>query len=211
MIIPPATDSGKVEVIRGPNIKPIPQFDEMPETIKGKVLLKAGDNISTDHISPAGAKVLPLRSNIPAISDFTFTRIDPEFPKRAKEWGGGFVIGGDNYGQGSSREHAALSPRFLGVKAVIVKIFNRIHRANLINFGILPLTFSDANDYKNIDFGDELVLENITTQLKSGSQNGEVSLKNLTKNIQIKLGYDLTERQKEILFAGGMLNMAKKK
>jgi aconitate hydratase len=211
MIISPATDSDKVVVVRGPNIKPIPQFEEMPVTIKGKVLLKAGDNISTDHISPAGAKVLPLRSNIPAISEFTFTRVDQEFPKRCREWGGGFIIGGDNYGQGSSREHAALSPRFLGVKAVIVKIFNRIHRANLINFGIFPLTFSDANDYNNIDFGDELALENIREQLKSGEQKGQVVLKNLTKNKQIKLSYDLTERQSQILFAGGMLNMAREK
>lgn len=210
MIIPPATDSEKIEVVRGPNIKPIPQFEEMPVTIKGKVLLKAGDNISTDHISPAGAKVLPLRSNIPAISEFTFTRVDPEFPKRCREWGGGFVIGGDNYGQGSSREHAALSPRFLGVKAVIVKIFNRIHRANLINFGILPLTFADANDYATIDFADELALENIREQLKAVGQKGQVVLKNLTKNKEIKLSYDLTERQKQILFAGGMLNMAKR-
>lgn len=211
MILPPSSEPEKVEIIRGPNIKPIPQFDEMPETIRGKVLLKAGDNISTDHISPAGAKVLPLRSNIPAISEFTFTRIDPEFPKRAKEWGGGFVVGGDNYGQGSSREHAALSPRYLGVKAVITKIFNRIHRSNLINFGILPLTFSDPNDYNRIDFGDELVLENIKEQLKSGGQVGKVKLKNLTKNIEIILEYDLTERQKEILFTGGMLNIARKK
>jgi aconitate hydratase len=211
MIIPPTADSEKIEVVRGPNIKPIPRFEEMSVTIKGKVLLKAGDNISTDHISPAGAKVLPLRSNIPAISEFTFTRIDPEFPKRCREWGGGFVIGGDNYGQGSSREHAALSPRFLGVKVVIVKIFNRIHRANLINFGILPLTFSDANDYATIDFADELALENIREQLKAVGQKGQVVLKNLTKNKEIKLSYDLTERQKQILFAGGMLNMAREK
>lgn len=211
MILMPSSEPEKVEVIRGPNIKPIPQFEEMPDTIRGRVLLKAGDNVSTDHISPAGAKVLPLRSNIPAISEFTFTRIDPEFPKRAKEWGGGFVVGGDNYGQGSSREHAALSPRYLGVKVVITKIFNRIHRSNLINFGILPLTFSDPNDYERIDFGDELVLENIKEQLKSGGQVGKVKLKNLTKNIEINLDYDLTDRQKEILFTGGMLNIARKK
>ncbi len=209
MIIPPSPEPDKIKIIRGPNIKPIPQFEEMPITITGKVLLKAGDNISTDHISPAGAKVLPLRSNIPAISEFTFTRIDPEFPKRCREWGGGFVIGGDNYGQGSSREHAALSPRFLGVKVVIVKIFNRIHRANLINFGILPLTFADANDYNKIDFGDELSLENIREQLSSGKQSGEVVLKNVTKRIDIKLNYDLTDRQKKILLTGGMLNMTK--
>jgi len=210
MIIPPAAEADKVEIVRGPNIKPIPQFEEMPSTVRGKVLLKAGDNISTDHISPAGAKVLPLRSNIPAISEFTFTRVNPEFPKRCRDWGGGFVIGGDNYGQGSSREHAALSPRFLGVKVVIVKIFNRIHRANLINFGILPLTFAEANDYNNIDFADELALENIKDQLKTGAQKGQVILKNSSKNKEIKLNYDLTDRQKEILFAGGMLNMAKR-
>ena len=210
MIIPPSKEPEKVEIIRGPNIKPIPQFEEMPDTIKGRVLLKAGDNISTDHISPAGAKVLPLRSNIPAISEFTFTRIDPDFPKRAKEWGGGFVIGGDNYGQGSSREHAALAPRYLGVKVVITKIFNRIHRSNLINFGILPLTFSDPSDYDKMDFGDELELADIKEQLKKGGQKGQVILRNVTKNIEIKLDYDLTDRQKEILFVGGMLNIARK-
>ncbi len=211
MIIPPAKNPDEVEIIQGPNIKPIPRFDEMPKDISGKVLLKTGDNISTDHISPAGAKVLPLRSNIPAISEFTFTRVDAEFPKRAREWGGGFVIGGDNYGQGSSREHAALSPKFLGVKGVITKIFNRIHRSNLINFGILPLTFANPTDYDTIEFGDELILENIKEQLKAGKQKGEVVLKNITQKTEIKLNYDLTERQKEILYAGGMLNMARKK
>jgi aconitate hydratase len=211
MIISPTTSPETVEIIRGPNIKPIPQFEEMPTTLTGRVLLKAGDNISTDHISPAGAKVLPLRSNIPAISEFTFTRIDQDFPKRAREWNGGFIVGGDNYGQGSSREHAALSPRFLGVKVVIVKIFNRIHRANLINFGILPLTFTEASDYNKVDFGDNLIIENIKGQLKEGTQKGQVILKNLTKSIEIELDYDLTERQKEILFKGGMLNMARRK
>ncbi len=182
----------------------------MPETLAGRVLLKTGDNISTDHISPAGAKVLPLRSNIPAISEFTFTRIDKEFTNRAKEWGGGFVIGGDNYGQGSSREHAALSPRFLGVKAVIVKQFNRIHRSNLINFGILPLTFVNPGDYEKIDFGDELEIPDVRQQMEiSTAQNGTLTLVNKTKNIPIVAAFDLTARQKLILRMGGLLNVVR--
>ena len=182
----------------------------MPGTMTGKVLLKTGDNISTDHISPAGAKVLPLRSNIPAISEFTFTRVDKDFPARAKEWNGGFIIGGDNYGQGSSREHAALSPRFLGVKAVIVKQFNRIHRSNLINFGIVPLTFADPNDYDSISLGDELELSDVRNQLqKSTSQNGTLQLKNKSTNKTITVSYDLTVRQKTILCKGGLLNVVR--
>jgi aconitate hydratase len=215
MIIPPPDSPEKIVIVRGPNIKPIPQFDAMPEILTGRVLLKTGDNISTDHISPAGAKVLPLRSNIPAISEFTFSRIDKEFPSRAKEWGGGFVVGGDNYGQGSSREHAALSPRFLGVKAVIVKQFNRIHRSNLINFGILPLTFINPGDYENIDFGDELEIPGVRQQLEmTAGQSGTLTLINKTKNITIEAAFDLTARKKLILRMGGLLNVvreAKKK
>ncbi len=211
MIIPPSKNPEEVAIVRGPNIKPIPRFDAMPETLSGKVLLKTGDNISTDHISPAGAKVLPLRSNIPAISEFTFTRIDKEFPARAKEWNGGFIVGGDNYGQGSSREHAALSPKFLGVKAVIVKQFNRIHRSNLINFGILPLTFLNPDDYENISFGDELELKDVRKQLElSSGQNGTLILENKTKGISISVAYDLTSRQKLILCEGGLLNVVRK-
>ncbi|MBX7223574.1 MAG: aconitate hydratase [Blastocatellia bacterium] len=211
-VLPPTENPEGVTIVRGPNIKPIPEFAGMPDTLGGKVALKAGDNISTDHISPAGAKVLPLRSNIPAISEFTFTRVDPEFPKRCREWGGGFVLGGDNYGQGSSREHAALSPRFLGVTAVIVKQFNRIHRANLINFGILPLTFVNPDDYNGIDFADELELPNIGDTLRNATeQTGTLTLVNKTKGTECQVAYDLTERQRKILLAGGVLNLAKQK
>lgn len=210
MIIPPSSIPENVTVVRGPNIKPIPGFDALPESLTGRVLLKTGDNISTDHISPAGARVLPLRSNIPAISEFTFTRIDKDFPARAKEWGGGFVIGGDNYGQGSSREHAALSPRFLGVMAVIVKQFNRIHRTNLINFGILPLTFADPADYEKINFGDELEIHDVRHQMEiSAGPAGTLKLLNKTKNISIIVAFDLTPRQKLILRMGGLLNVVR--
>ncbi|HEB71729.1 MAG TPA: aconitate hydratase, partial [Nitrospirae bacterium] len=156
--IPPARAS-KVEIKRGPNIAPLPSFDPLPDSLEGKALLKTGDNITTDDIMPAGARILPLRSNIPAISEFVFERVDTSFPSRAKEEGGGFIIGGSNYGQGSSREHAAIAPKYLGVKAVIVKSFARIHMANLINFGILPLTFENEADYDRIDQGDELELD----------------------------------------------------
>jgi len=156
MIIAPSQEPEKVEIIRGPNIKALPTKDAMPDMLAGKVLIKVGDNITTDHIMPAGAKVLPLRSNVPAISEYVFERVDSTFPKRAKEWGGGFIIGGTNYGQGSSREHAALAPMYLGVKAVIVKNFARIHLANLVNFGILPLTFVNETDYDAFEQGDEI-------------------------------------------------------
>ncbi len=153
MIEAPAADGSALEVLRGPNIKPLPIHPGVPETLTGELLLKVGDNITTDHIMPAGAKVLPLRSNIPAISEYVFERVDPTFPARARAAGGGFIVGGANYGQGSSREHAALAPMYLGVKAVIVKSFARIHLANLINFGILPLTFANEADYDALTAG----------------------------------------------------------
>ncbi len=206
MIIPPPKKAKEIEIVRGPNIKPLPKFDPMSSTISGKVLLKVSDNITTDHIMPAGAKVLPLRSNIPAISEFTFSRIDPEFPKRAKEWGGGIVIGGENYGQGSSREHAALAPRFLGIKAVIVKSFARIHLANLINFGIMPLTFADPNDYLNIAQGDELEMPNVREIIEKGES---LTVTNKTKGVKFGVIYNFTERQKAIMIAGGALNHAR--
>ena len=175
----------------------------MPDTVKGDVLLKVGDNITTDHIMPAGAKVLPLRSNIPAISEFVFEKVDKDFVKRAKEKGGGFLIGGVNYGQGSSREHAALAPMYLGVKAVIVKSFARIHRANLVNFGIMPFTFENENDYNLIDQGDGIELPDIKNRLKSG---GKIVVNNLTKNKEINIRHTLTAREIDILCAGGLLN-----
>jgi len=206
MILYPSDEPHEVEVIRGPNIKPLPQFDPLPDEIRGRVLIKVGDNISTDHILPAGAKVLPLRSNIPAISEFVYARVDKDFPARSKEWGGGIVVGGDNYGQGSSREHAALAPRYLGVKAVLVKSFARIHLANLINFGILPLTFRNAEDYDSISQGDELVISDVRKTLEA---NGDLKAKNLANGKEIPVSYRLTERQKQILLAGGMLNYAR--
>ncbi len=202
MIFPPKDGKG-IEVLRGPNIKPLPTRDRISDTVTGSVLLKVGDNITTDHIMPAGAKVLPLRSNVPAISQYVFESVDPTFPKRAKEAGGGFIVGGTNYGQGSSREHAALAPMYLGVKAVIVKGFARIHLANLINFGILPLTFANEADYDKIDRDDQLEL---TT---SGIEKGTLVLKNLTKKLDIPVKHSLTARDLEIVRAGGTLAYVK--
>ena len=168
----PPDEAAKVEILRGPNIKPLPEFNPLPSSVDGEVLIKVGDNITTDHIMPAGAKILPLRSNIPAISEYVFSQVDEGFPGRAKEKNGGFIIGGENYGQGSSREHAALAPKYLGVKAVIVKSFARIHRANLVNFGILPLTFKDPSDYEivvsKLFHGFHLTLELNWASLYSG-------------------------------------------
>ena len=203
MIIPPAEKPEEVSIVRGPNIKPLPKKEPMPDTVKGDVLLKVGDNITTDHIMPAGAKVLPLRSNIPAISEFVFEKVDKDFVKRAKEKGGGFLIGGINYGQGSSREHAALAPMYLGIKAVIAKSFARIHRANLVNFGILPLTFENENDYNLFDLGDTIEMPDMKNRLKSKSG---ITLKNVTKNKEVKVTHTLTPREIDILCVGGLLN-----
>ncbi len=206
MIIPPPKKVDNITVLRGPNIKPLPAFEPMPDTIQAKVLLKVGDNITTDHIMPAGAKILPLRSNIPAISEYVFSRIDSEFPKKAKEAGHCIVVGGDNYGQGSSREHAALAPKYLGLQAVIVKSFARIHLANLINFGILPLTFSNPSDYDLINQGDELEIKDVR---KIISENGVLKARIVRSNSYIELNYTLTPRQKEIVLSGGALNYVK--
>ena len=203
MFIFPEGDGSKVEIVRGPNIKPLPTRDRIASKVSGKVLLKVGDNITTDHIMPAGAKVLPLRSNVPAISQYVFEAIDPMFPKRAKEEGGGFIVGGTNYGQGSSREHAALAPMYLGVKGVITKAFARIHLANLINFGILPLTFVNEADYDKIEANDTLELD--TTHL----DKKPLTLKNVTKGIDIPVTHSLTARDLEIVKAGGTLAYVK--
>ena len=200
----PPEEAATIELIRGPNIKPLPDFPPLPKALHGEVLIKVSDNITTDHIMPAGAKILPLRSNIPAISKYVFEAIDPEFPTRALEKGGGFIIGGENYGQGSSREHAALAPKYLGVKAVIVKSFARIHLANLINFGIVPLTFTDPTDYDSVAQGD--VLEVLIGELRS-----DVRLRNLTKDIEFGLTHTLSQRDAEILKAGGKLPWVKTK
>lgn len=203
MILPPSDRPEEVEVVRGPNIKPLPVNTPMPDSISGRVLIKLGDNISTDDIMPAGAKVLPLRSNIPAISEYVFERIDPSFSSKAKQLGGGFIVGGDNYGQGSSREHAALAPMYLGVKSVIAKSFARIHRGNLINFGILPLTFSNPRDFDQIKEDDELEFPDICRAIVSGN-TVEVIIKRTGE--RLVLTHDLTPRQVNVILAGGLLN-----
>ena len=206
MVEPPASEAemDSVEVLRGPNIKPYPETAPLVENIECKVSLKVGDNITTDHIMPAGAKILPLRSNIPAISQHCFTVCDEEFPRRAKNLGKSIIVGGSNYGQGSSREHAALAPLYLGIKAVVVKSFARIHRANLINAGILPLTFVNEADYDKIDQGDELKLENIRADIEAGKT--KLTLKDVSKGIDIPVLCELTGRTKDIILAGGLLD-----
>lgn len=205
MVEPPASveEMDKVEVLRGPNIKEFPTTSALEETITAKALLKVGDNITTDHIMPAGAKILPYRSNIPYLSNFCFAVCDEKFPERCRKEGPSIVIGGSNYGQGSSREHAALVPLYLGVKAVVAKSFARIHCANLANAGILPFTFKNEADYDTIDQMDELELPNIRTAIANG---GKVILKNKTKGTEIELEPVLTERQRDLVLAGGLLN-----
>ncbi|MFR2561956.1 MAG: aconitate hydratase [Anaeromassilibacillus sp.] len=205
MVVAPAPESemDKVEILRGPNIKEFPTTDPLPETIAAKALLKVGDNITTDHIMPAGAKILPYRSNIPYLSNFCFGVCDKEFPARCREYGKGIVIGGANYGQGSSREHAALVPLYLGVKAVIAKSFARIHCANLANAGILPLVFKDEADYDRIDQMDELELPDIRSAIAG---NSKIIVKDLTKGIEFEAEAVLSARQREMVLAGGLLN-----
>jgi aconitate hydratase len=207
MVIPPSDQPESVEILRGPNIKALPICGELQSEIGGRVLLKCADNITTDDIMPAGSKILPLRSNIPAISEHVFEGVDKGFASRAKEAGGGFVVGGENYGQGSSREHAALAPMYLGIKAVIAKSFARIHRANLVNFGILPLTFADPSDYDAIGQDDELAVTDLTAQIQDGDL---IVIRNLSRGTQFSVRHDLTSRQKEIISAGGMLNYTKR-
>lgn len=208
MVVPPASpeDAKNVEVLRGPNIKPFPINTPLAESIEAEVTLKVGDNITTDHIMPAGAKILPLRSNIPAISQHCFEVCDETFPKRALEAGKSIVVGGVNYGQGSSREHAALAPLYLGVKAIICKSFARIHRQNLINNGILPLEFVNSDDYEKIEQGDKLVIANIRDVIKNGS---DIIVKNETKGVDIPVKCELSERGKGMILAGGLLNYTK--
>jgi len=205
LIISPAENGREVEIIRGPNIKPFPRAKAIEGDIGGRVLIKVGDDITTDHIMPSNAKLLPYRSNIPYLSDYCLVPCDPEFPKRAKEFGGGIIIGGHNYGQGSSREHAALVPLYLGVKAIIAKSFARIHRQNLINNGILPLTFSNEEDYDGIDIYDELIIENTLTQM----EGDRIKVKNITKGEEYALILNLTNRQRDILKSSGLLNYIK--
>ena len=206
MILAPAVDPEEVELHFAPHINYVGHKDPLPEELSGEVLIKVGDNITTDHILPGGAKILPLRSNIPAISEYTFSVIDPDFARRAKEKGGGFIVGGENYGQGSSREHAAIAPMYLGIKAVIANSFARIHHANLVNFGILPLTFVNPDDYEKIDQGDRLRLE--TRELSPG---GELTLVNETKGEEIPVRVELDARGVKVVRAGGILPYVREK
>ncbi|HBF4558388.1 aconitate hydratase [Clostridioides difficile] len=205
MIIKPADVGSDVEVVRGPNIKPFPLNTELSQSIGGKVILKTEDNITTDHIMPSNAKLLPFRSNIPYLANYCFNTVDTEFPQRAKDNNGGFIVGGDNYGQGSSREHAALAPLYLGVKGVIVKSFARIHKANLINSGIIPMEFCDEKDYENISLLDNLEIPNILDNLGSGI----LEVKNTTKGTSFKVKVELSAKEVDVLKAGGKLNYTK--
>lgn len=207
LFISPPADSANVEIVRGPNIAPCPVNEPFPENFCNEILLKVEDNITTDHIMPAGAKILPLRSNIPKIAEHCFEVIDSEFSARARQKGGGFIVGGENYGQGSSREHAALAPMYLGVKCVIVRSFARIHLANLVNFGILPLVFNDPADYEHCSQGDVLRLENVPQQLK----DRQVTVYNITTGQSYSCTAQLNEAQVNIILAGGKLNAMKKK
>jgi predicted aconitate hydratase len=198
----PADEAAKVEIVTGPNIVPFPDFPELPEDLSAEVIITVGDNISTDAIMPAGNKVLPFRSNIPAISQFVFEQLDPDFPKRALERGNGAVIGGENYGQGSSREHAALAPRYLGIRMKIAKSFARIHKANLVNFGIVPLTFKDPADYGLLRKGDKLLIPHLRTMILRGATVIPVEIGGKTFLTVL----DVSDRQREELLAGGTLN-----
>lgn len=202
-ILPPADDPDRIEIRRGPNIKPLPTRGDLEAVMGGGVLLKLEDNISTDHILPAGPTVLPLRSNVPAIAEYLFRYVDPTFVERAKERGGGFIVAGENYGQGSSREHAALCPMYFGVKAILAQSFARIHRDNLINYAVLPLTFVHAEDYRSVDPDDELEIQEVRDCLEAGSTT--LMVQNLTKHRPIETSIEITPRQRQILLAGGLL------
>ncbi len=206
LVVAPAPEGNTVEVVRGPNIKPFPVNSPLGETVAGKALIKVGDNITTDHIMPSNAKLLPFRSNVPYLAEFCLTPCDQDFPARAKENGGGFIIGGSNYGQGSSREHAALAPLQLGIKGVIAKSFARIHMANLINSGIIPMTFENEADYDSIDMNDELLIEAAIEQVRAA---GTVRVKNLTKQTEFNVKLSLSDRQVQMILAGGLLNYTK--
>ncbi len=208
MILAPSDRPDEVEIVRGPNIQPLPLRGALEDRLEAKILIKVGDNITTDHIMPAGAKILPLRSNIPAISEYVFSRVDPDFAKRAKESGGGAVIGGGNYGQGSSREHAALAPMYLGIKFVIARSFARIHKANLVNFGILPLKFDSEADYGSLTDGETLVIEGVRGSIQEGN---DLVVRRENGGGEIKVSFDLSQREREILLAGGLLNLVRER
>jgi aconitate hydratase len=201
MIISPPADGSGVEIIRGPNIKPLPLNSPPPDKLTMTVLLKTGDNITTDQIMPAGTKILPLRSNIPAMSEYVFAPLDESFARRAREAGSGIVVGGENYGQGSSREHAALAPMYLGIKAVLAKSFARIHHTNLVNFGIIPLVFESPTDYDRLQQDDILEIDRLQEQLERGG----VTIANRTQGYTFKARHELSQRQVRIIMAGGLL------
>ncbi|GIM27503.1 aconitate hydratase [Clostridium polyendosporum] len=205
MIIKPAECGKEVEVVRGPNIKPFPTNTPLSDEVSGKITIKVEDNITTDHIMPSNSKLLPFRSNIPYLAEYCFNTVDVDFPKRAQENGGGFIIGGQNYGQGSSREHAALAPLYLGIKGVITKSFARIHKANLINNGIIPLVFENESDYDKISLLDELKIEDVKTALTTG----EVEVKNVTQNYSFKVKAELSQKDIDVILAGGKLSYTK--
>lgn len=202
LIVPPADRGKEVKVIRGPNIKPVPRNKELPHDLQGHVLLVMDSNITTDHIMPSSASLLPLRSNIPALSDHCLTPLDPRFPERARRYGGGFLVAGDNYGQGSSREHAALVPRYLGVTGVLALSFARIHLANLLNAGILPLTFLDPQDYAHLETNDKLLIAQVREKIAKGDL---LTVQNLTRNSSFQVNLDVSPRFRKILLAGGLL------
>ena len=206
MVVEPAPENNDVEVVRGPNIKEYPVNGKLEMSVTGKALIKVEDNITTDHIMPSNAKLLPFRSNVPYLSNFCLAPCDDKFPERAKENGGGFIIAGSNYGQGSSREHAALAPLYLGIKGVIAKSFARIHMANLINSGILPMTFADEADYDKIDMMDTLVIDNLLDSVKN---DNSLIVKNVTKGTEFKVNFALSDRQRDIMALGGLLNYTK--
>lgn len=208
LIIAPSLDLADVEIVRGPNIKSFPQNRALAEELSGKVLIKVGDNITTDQIMPSDAKLLPYRSNIPHLAEFCLTPCNPNFPKRAKDHDGGIIVGGENYGQGSSREHAALVPLYLGVNAVLAKSFARIHRANLVNSGIVPLVFVNLVDYDQIQEFDLLLIDDIRAQIQSGKR---MVVKNVTQNVEYEFECMLTTKETDILLAGGKINLIRKK
>jgi len=212
MLVPPPESGGDVELVKGPNIESLPDFEPLPERIEGPVLLKVGDNVSTDEIMPAGQRVLPFRSNIPKMAEFVFDAVDESFPQRAlevRDAGGHIVVGGENYGQGSSREHAAIAPRFLGLRAVIAKNFARIHWQNLVNFGILPLEFADPADYDRVEQGDVLVLDDVRDTLKDDSR--PLVAENTTKDERYELTHHLSPRQVDVILEGGLIPIFKSK
>lgn len=206
-LVLPAEDPSMVEIFMGPNIKPFPHFGPLEDDLEGVVALKVGDNITTDHIMPAGSKVLPLRSNIEAISEYVFNQVDPEFPERSRVLSAAFIVAAENYGQGSSREHAAIAPRYLGVKAKLAKSFARIHKANLINFGIIPFTFKNSDDYDSIPQGAVIQIKSVKRQIEQGATELMAELKGTGEQIPLML--DVTDRERKILVAGGLINLAK--